>query len=319
MYLGIEIGGTKLQLGVGSGEGPPLVALERRAVERSAGAAGILGEIEAAARPLLAAHAILGVGFGFGGPVDAARGRAVKSHHVAGWDDFPLVDWCRERLGLPAVVGNDCDLAGLAEARFGAGRGERVVLYVTVGTGIGGGLVIDGQVYSGRGTGAAEIGHLRPGLDAADPEAIVEALAAGWGIEAQARRAVAEATPSQAATLRQLCGEDPSKLTAKAVAAAAEAADPLAASVIDQAVRALGWAIAQAITLLNPGVVVLGGGVSQMSETLWWAPLRRYVRQYAFAPHAAGARLVPAMLGEEVVVHGALVLAREQSSARCAP
>jgi glucokinase len=313
MYLGIEIGGTKLQLGVGSGEGPPLVALERRGVQRSAGAQGILREIEAAARPLLAAYSIRGVGVGFGGPVDAARGRAVKSHHVGGWDDFPLADWCRGTLELPAVVGNDCDLAGLAEARFGAGRGERVVLYVTVGTGIGGGLVIDGQVYSGRGTGAAEIGHLRPGLDAADPESIVEALAAGWGIEAQARRAAAEAPPGQIAALRQLCGEDLSNLTAKAVAAAAEAGDPLAARVIAQAVRALGWAIAQAVTLLNPGVVVLGGGVSQMSETLWWAPLRHHVGQYAFAPHAAGVRLVPAVLGEEVVVHGALAVAGQKA------
>lgn len=313
MYLGIEIGGTKLQLGVGTGEGPPLVALERRSVDRSEGARGILRAIEAAARPLVERHAIRAVGFGFGGPVDAPRGRAVKSHHVDGWDDFPLADWCRETLGLPALVGNDCDVAGLAEAHFGAGRGERVVLYVTVGTGIGGGLVIDGQIYAGRGSGAAELGHLRPGIDATDHEAIVEALAAGWGIERQARKAAA-AAPAEAAVLLGACGEDLSKLTAKAVAAAAERGDALAAGVVDQATRALGWAIAQAVTLLNPGVVVIGGGVSLNSEALWWAPLRAQVRQYAFPPFAGGTRLVPAELGEEVVVHGAVALARQASA-----
>ena len=88
----------------------------------------------------------------------------IKSHHVDGWDDYPLVDWCRRALSLPATLENDCDAAGLAEARFGAGQGRKVVLFVTVGTGIGGGLVVDGQIYRGNGHGAAEIGHLRPGL-----------------------------------------------------------------------------------------------------------------------------------------------------------
>jgi glucokinase len=311
MYLGIEIGGTKLQLGVGTGEGPPLVELERRAVERSDGARGILRAIGTGARPLIARHAIRAVGFGFGGPVDATRGRTVRSHHVDGWHDFPLADWCRETLGLPALVGNDCDVAGLAEAHFGAGRGQRVVLYVTVGTGIGGGLVIDGQIYAGRGSGAAEIGHLRPGLDATQPEAIVEALAAGWGIEDQARCGVRTATPAQAAALKDVCGGDLAKLTAKAIATAAERGEPLAAGVIDEATRALGWAIGQAVTLLNPSVVVIGGGVSQMSEALWWRPLRERVRAYTFPPFAGETRLVPAELGEEVVVHGAVALARQ--------
>ncbi|MFO0899193.1 MAG: ROK family protein [Pirellulales bacterium] len=315
MYLGIEIGGTKLQLGVGTGEGPPLVALERRTVDRAAGAQGILREIEAAARLLREKHAIRAVGFGFGGPVDALRGQAVKSHHVDGWDRFPLADWCRETLGLPARVGNDCDVACLAEAHFGAGRGERVVLYVTVGTGIGGGLVIDGQIYAGRGSGAAEIGHLRPGLDARQPEAIVEALSAGWGIEDQGRRAVSQATQAEATVLRAACGGDLAMLSAKAIAAAAERGDPLAARVIDQATRALGWAIAQAVTLMNPGVVVIGGGVSQASEALWWTPLRARVKEYAFPPFADEIRLAPAALGEEVVVHGAVALARQAEKA----
>ena len=103
-----------------------------------------------------------GVGIGFGGPVDDATRSVIKSHQIAGWDGFPLADWVSELVGVPAVLGNDADVAGLAEALFGAGKGLSPIFYITVGTGIGGGLIIDGEIYRGAGRGAAEIGHLRP-------------------------------------------------------------------------------------------------------------------------------------------------------------
>ena len=170
MFLGIEIGGTKLQLGVGRGDGAPLETLDRLEVNVRQGAAGIRRQIEeyrpAADRPPRRGA----IGIGFGGPVNAAAGRTIKSHQIPGWDNFPLVDWCRQTLALPAALCNDADAAGLAEARFGAGRGQRVVFYVTVGSGIGGALVIDGRVYGGSSGVAAELGHLRPGLQADRPE-----------------------------------------------------------------------------------------------------------------------------------------------------
>ena len=94
---------------------------------------GILRQIQQIATPLIAEHGIGAIGFGFGGPVDVAAGRVVKSHHVDGWNGFPLADWCRQTLGLPAAVANDSDMAGLGEARFGAGRGVKVVFYTNVG------------------------------------------------------------------------------------------------------------------------------------------------------------------------------------------
>ena len=99
-----------------------LTALRRADVRPADGADGIRRQIEQIAAPLIREHQVKAVGFGFGGPVDAAAGRIVKSHHVAGWDGFPLADWCRETLGVPAGVANDADMAGLGEARFGAGR-----------------------------------------------------------------------------------------------------------------------------------------------------------------------------------------------------
>ena len=153
MYLGIEIGGTKLQLGVGRGDGK-LIALERAEIERSQGASAIRDRIQAIARTLAAKYPLTAVGIGFGGPIDTTRGRTITSHQVAGWEDFPLVEWIADKLSLPAVLGNDADVAALAEAKYGAGRGANPVFYVTVGTGVGGGLIIDGRIYRGSGAGA---------------------------------------------------------------------------------------------------------------------------------------------------------------------
>src|SRR6266851_9347301 len=172
MYLGIEIGGTKLQLGVGAGDGH-LAGLWRGPVDVSAGPEGIRRQIIQAVPELLTqskidrAH-IKGIGIGFGGPVDDHRHTIIKSHQIEGWDNFPLEKWLAELLAMPAVLGNDADVAGLAEALFGAGKGLSPIFYITIGSGIGGGLIINGDIYRGRGRGAAEIGHLRFDT-AADP------------------------------------------------------------------------------------------------------------------------------------------------------
>ena len=317
MFLGIEIGGTKLQFGVGAGDGTPLATLIRRKVDPSAGAAGILEQIREAAARLAAAHSIRGIGVGFGGPVDGAKGRVRKSHHVAGWENFPLVDWLRRNPGLPAVLGNDCDLAALAESRIGAGRGRGSVFYVTVGTGVGGGYVVNGRLQGQGRPSVAEIGHLRPGLDAVDPDRIVESFASGWSIASYARRRLGEGRGNadrSRGRLRELCGGDPDGLTAKMVAEAARFGDPVALAAFRRATRALGWAIAQVATLLSPELVVIGGGVSRSGEELFFGPLRKEIRRYIFPPLVGSYQVVPAKLGETVVVEGALLLAETEWS-----
>ncbi len=311
MFLGIEIGGTKLQLGVGAGDGK-LFAIERFDVDRSRGAEGILRQIALAGRRLVDQHQVSAVGFGFGGPVDVTRGAAVKSHHVRGWDEFPLAAWCQRELGVPASVENDCDAAALAEARYGAGRGENPVFYVTVGTGIGGGLVVDGGIFRGAGRGAAEIGHLRPGIDASDSEAIVEACSAGWGIAATAQRWTQDPSfglPADREDLLTRAAGKTEGLTARIVFEAAATGNLVAAAVVQRAITTLGWAIAQAVTLVSPQVVVIGGGVSLAGDDLFFHPLRARVEQYVFPPLIGSYRIVPAALGEEVVVHGAIASA----------
>jgi len=311
MHLGIEIGGTKLQLAVGDGRGSPFVELARRTVDRARGAVGIREQIVQAGRELIARHPIRSIGIGFGGPVDPVAGCVLRSFHIDGWDGFPLRDWVADGLGRPAALGNDSDLAGLAEASFGAGRGTRIVFYSNVGTGIGGALVIDGKLYTGSAGVACEVGHLRPGPDAETADRIVESHSAGLGIERAARRALAAAGGDDpaAADLIRRAGGSIDRVTGRTVAEAAVAGNPIAAVVFDDAIRTYGWAIAQVCTLLAPGVVVIGGGVAMMGEAAFLEPLRRQVRRYVYPPLLESVRLVPAELGEEVVVHGALALA----------
>jgi glucokinase len=294
MYLGIEIGGTKLQLGLGPGTGS-LAGMWRALVDAAAAAEGIRRQIMAAIPELLAQSGIersqvRGIGIGFGGPVDDTTRTVIKSHQIEGWEDFPLADWIADRLGWPAVLGNDADVAGLAEARFGAGKGLTPIFYITIGSGIGGGLIVAGDIYRGVGKGAAEIGHLRVEGDAA----ILEEVASGWGIERQALAAFGEAR------------------TVPAIVRAAMAGDGTATTILHRSWSALAEAICHVIPLLCPRRIILGGGVSLIGEEFFFGPLRRMVAERVFKPFADCYDIVPAILGEEVVVHGALALARRR-------
>jgi glucokinase len=305
-YLGIEIGGTKLQLGVGPGDGT-LAGLWRGGVDVAAGAEGIRRQIAAAVPELLARAGVdrgqvAGVGIGFGGPVDDARQTVIRSHQIAGWDDFPLADWITDLLGWPAALGNDADVAGLAEALFGAGKGLSPVFYITIGSGIGGGLIVNGEIYRGCGRGAAEIGHLRiaTGSGSGLVYRPLEELASGWSIRARS-------------------GTD-----ARLVGQAAERGDARAREVLESAWACLAEAICHVVALLCPRRIVIGGGVSLLGERVLFEPLRRLVAERVFRPFAGCCDIVPAALGEEVVVHGALALARRRFSlsvgrASCSP
>jgi glucokinase len=317
MYLGIEIGGTKLQLGVGSGAGGSLIALQRHKVDVRCGAEGILQQIARSARALINQHGIQRIGIGFGGPVDAAAGRVIRSFQILGWDGYPLCDWCRDTLGLPTLLENDSNLAGLGEARFGAGRDSRIVFYSNVGSGIGGALVIDGSLYvGGAGLAVAEIGHLRPGPQAIESDQTVESIASGWGIAARTRVRLGQAGGRDRHAADQLlarCGGEPAQLTGKMVADAAAEGNWLAVEVFREAVRTYGWALAQVVTLLAPDVLVIGGGIPQVGEKLFLTPLREQIERYVMPPLRNTYAVLPAALGEEVVVHGALALAADHT------
>jgi glucokinase len=299
MFLGIEIGGTKLQVGLGPGDGT-IEALDRTWVDPEAGAEGVLEQVRAAIGRLLPegkapARRLAAVGVGFGGPVDLATGRVLVSHQVGGWADFPLADWLRETTGCAhVVVRNDADTAALAEARFGAGKGISPILYMNIGSGIGGGLVIDGQPYEGSGRAVLELGH----LSVHTPEGLrhLEDIASGWGLAETARRSGDfDFKPITPATLAEAVrrGHQPARLALR------------------RATDAVALALAQATTLVAPRRIILGGGVSLIGEDLWLGPIRQELQRLTFGPLRGTFDLVPCGLGEAVVVHGALGLAAD--------
>jgi glucokinase len=346
--IGIEIGGTKLQIAVGQGTSAELTQFWRGPIQASLGAESIRQQIGSAIPELLDSAGmtrtdIAGLGIAFGGPVDADRGVTLLSNQVDGWQNFPLVEWVRENLGWPAALQNDADSAALAESRYGAGKGFDPVMYVTVGSGIGGGLILGGRIFRGGGAGALEIGHLRPGqLPRHIPlnGETVEAIASGFGITERAKSSIQdyfataayarsqfpETQPKQTnidsefqrrtdprllrfAKLMELADGDVANITTARIGQAAAAGDALSLSLLGDATHAIGWALAQAITLINPARIVIGGGVSLMGEELFFAPVRRACDQFVFPPFRGLAEIVPAGLGEEVVVHGAVAVA----------
>jgi glucokinase len=321
MYLGIEIGGTKLQLGLGPGDGT-LAALWRGPVDVAAGGEGIRRQIVAAVPELLGKaglthEQVRGIGIGFGGPVDDATQTVIKSHQIEGWDNFPLADWLADLLGWPAALGNDADVAGLAEALFGAAQGLSPIFYITIGSGIGGGLIINGEIYRGCGRGAAEIGHLDLNFlisETASLGAPLEYFASGWGIANYAIEEVAKGDGKDSVLLR-LVGGDAERITAWHIGQAAAQGDKFARSILQRPLAALSMALAQVIKLFCPRRIVIGGGVSLMGEQLFFQPVRSRVGSIVagqFPPFARCFDIVPAALGEEVVVHGALALARKR-------
>jgi glucokinase len=298
-YLAIEIGGTKLQIVAGTPTGT-ITRRRRLMVDPRSGGTGIRAQIQHTLPEFVPALAPLAIGVGFGGPVDPNTGRIRCSHQIEGWSDFALADWLESITQLPVRVENDANTAALGEAACGAGAGSDPVFYVTLGSGVGGGLVVHGAIYHGTIPGEAEIGHVR--LDRHG--ATVESRCSGWAVDQKIRTACADHTHSVLAqlTANSRGGE------AQHLAAALQAGDPLAQRILDETTDDLAFALSHAVHLFHPECIVLGGGLSLLGE-----PLRAAVEQrlpdyvmHAFAP---GPSIRLAALGEDAVPVGALLLA----------
>jgi len=302
--IGIEIGGTKLQLVAGRGDG---VIRERRrfTVDRARGGEGIREQIAQALPELIRATKPRALGVGFGGPVDSATGKICCSHQIPGWSEFELGAWLKTLTGLPVAVDNDANVAALGEALCGAGRGFNPVFYVTLGSGVGGGLVVDGRIYHGAKPGEAEIGHVR--LDRTGT--IVESRCSGWAVDRKIRERTANATNS---VLAKLIGATPSG-EARFLITALQQGDELAREILDEVAEDLAFGLSHVTQLLHPEVIILGGGLSLVGEPLRaavQAALGRFVME-VFLP---GPRVLLAGLGEDAVPVGALKLAGAASA-----
>jgi glucokinase len=212
-----------------------------------------------------------------------------------------MAAWLKEQTGLPVSIDNDANVAALGEALHGAGRGRRTVFYITLGSGVGGGLVVEGRIYHGAAPGEVEIGHVR-----LDPNGtIVEDRCSGWAVDRRTREAV-KAEPGS--TLAKMVREAGAGGEARHLGVALAAGDLLAASILDDHANALGFALSHVVHLLHPDIIVLGGGLSLLGEAVRGrvaAALPQYLME-AFQP---GPDVALATLGEDVVPVGALALA----------
>ena len=244
------------------------------------------------------------------GAIDSARGLVTSSPNLPGWQDVPLRDILAQRFGADTFLINDASAAALAEHRLGAGRGLKNLVYLTVSTGIGGGIVLDGRLYLGSDGSAAELGHMTieesAGKDSCGNYGCLEMLASGNAIAAEARRLL------RAGKASLLAGKDIESITTEDVAKAAARGDELAQQVIARAAHYLGVGLVGIVNIFNPDVVVIGGGVSRIGEPLL-EPARHLVTERAFKLPASRVKIVKAELGDDAGVLGAALYARGEN------
>ena len=303
-YLGIEIGGTKLQIVVGDASAH-IVERHRFTIEAERGGDGIREQIHACLSELIPQHSPAAIGVGFGGPVDCQSGEVCVSHQVEGWSNFPLRHWLSLLADLPVVVENDANAAALGEANLGAGAGFNPVFYITLGSGVGGGLVVNGQIYHGAKPGEAEIGHVR--LDRQGTT--VESRCSGWAVDERIRTLQHTAPQSLLAKLIAAAGPGGE---AKHLPAALRLGDPGARRLIQETALDLAFALSHVVHLFHPEVIVLGGGLSLVGDA-WRNAVASTLRAFLMEAFAPGPAMRLAALGEDAVPVGALLLAQQMA------
>jgi glucokinase len=319
--LGVDIGGTNLVVGSVAEDGSRLVATASEPTHAEAGATDVVDRLVGLAERAVAATRlevpgaeILGVGVGAPGPLDTKRGIVLLTPNL-GWVNFPLRQIIHGRLGLRAALDNDANCAVLGEWWVGAARGARTAIGITIGTGIGGGLILDGQLYHGASDVAGEIGHTTIDMEGRRCKCgnygCLEAYASGPNI---ALRAVEEIQAGAVSRLPALVGGDLSAITAQTVYQAAADGDELALEVVNDTARFLGVGIGNLLNVFNPEVVVVCGGVTLAGDHLF-EPLRREAARRAFKPAVAACRIVPGELAGTAGVYGAAKAFLDQTAA----
>ncbi len=313
--IGIDIGGTRFRVGLFDQEGRRLQVSEDDTF-RAGGRDWMLAQILERSRAFRSRtdFPIEACGISFGGPVafDAQR---VTSIHSPGWDKFPLSDWVRNNMGLPCRVDNDANAGALGEYRFGAGRGTRSLVYVTISTGIGAGLIYEGKILRGRDSLAGEIGHI-PVSDSGvvcscGARGCLEAFCSGAAI-AQRGRDWAGRRPEGVARIVELGGGTPEGITAEAVLKAAAEGDLAATQIIREVARWLARGVLTLIRILNPDRLILGGGVAQAGEVLL-SPVKEFLDDFSSPSISYGSEVVLAELDTYSPLYGAAALALELS------
>ena len=318
--IGVDLGGTNIVAGAMPEDGSREVAMRSEPTRADQGAEAVVDRIarmidtviaETIAETNAKREDFAGVGIGSPGPLDRELGIVIVTPNL-GWRNFPLRDEVSKRVGLPASLDNDANCATLGEWWCGAAKGARHVIGITIGTGIGGGLILDGRLFHGASDVAGEIGHTT--IDSTGRRCkcgnygCLEAYASGPAIAERAREALEGGEPS---ILPKLVNNDLSKITAQLVYDAAKKDDDVARQVVRETANFLGAGVANLLNIFNPDVVVIAGGVTQAGAPLF-EPLRAEVRRRAFRPAVEACKIVPGTLRGSAGVVGAVATFKQQ-------
>jgi glucokinase len=314
--VAVDIGGTKIIAAVFDGEGAMLSRIyyltlgsegPNRVIKRLIGA--IDKAIEKAG---MVGSQIGGIGLAAAGAIDINRGVVADSPNLPRWHNIHIVDKLLDALGRPVFLLNDANAAALAEYRLGAGRGLHNLIYITVSTGIGGGMIINGELYQGTDGSAAEIGHMIIKIGGpvckCGKRGCFESMASGTAIGKLAQKRLRRGDES---IMARLANDKVGDVTAQIVAAAARKGDALAKAVIEESAGYLGIGLANLVNLMNPQMIIIGGGVSKMGDMIL-SPARKSMKANAFNLPARTVRLVRSQLGVDAELTGAALYARDR-------
>jgi glucokinase len=313
--IGVDLGGTKISVGAMPVDGSREIAMRADLTLASeSGADGVVGRIasniEAVIGQTIAETGctrsdFIGIGVGAPGPLDRKRGIVLVAPNL-GWHDYPLKERVEHAVGIRTTLENDANCATLGEWWVGAAKGAQNAIGMTIGTGIGGGLILDGKLYHGASDVAGEIGHTTIDSNgrrcACGNYGCLEAYASGPAIAERAREALAG---GELSCLNEMVGGDLTTITAATVYEAAKRGDSVAAEVVRDTARFIGIGLANLLNVFNPEVVVIAGGVTQAGEDLL-APIRAEVKRRAFKAAVDACRIVPGALGGTAGTVGAV-------------
>lgn len=308
--IGVDLGGTNIKVGLVNEEGR---ILEQASIPTMAseGPDPVIGRIVRLVGEVRGkvSGSMMGVGVGSPGPLDPADGVIYTTPNMPGWENYPMKKKLEEKTRMPVIVENDANCAALAEYWRGAGRGSHTMILLTLGTGIGGGIVRDGKLVNGEHVAAGEIGHMVINFDGpkcgCGNHGCLEAYTGAAGIVRRAWDLLEK--PGTVSQLRGMCGNDRNNLTPAMISAAAEKGDGVALSMIRETGRLLGVGVTSLVNIFAPEVVILGGGVAAAGEVLF-ASVREEVRRRAMPPCNERVKIVPAAMGNSAGIVGAASL-----------
>jgi glucokinase len=318
-FIGVDLGGTNIRAARFTRQSHIPEAKTKRPTRAAGGPDLVFQRLEETIREVAPEDwsKVAGVGIAIPGPTDPYQGIVMKAPNLPGWINIPLKQIMEKRLGRPVFLGNDANLAALGEWKFGAGQGHQDVLYLTISTGIGGGMISGGRLLLGAQGLAAEVGHLL--VDPSGPKCgcgqhgHFEALASGTAITQTARARLREGQGTASKVMELVAGKL-DQVTSAVVGQAALAGDEFARGLITEAGEHIGRALASLLHAYNPSIVIFGGGVSMLGDLLL-APARVKLRQYAMSDaYWDNCPLVLAALGDDAGLVGAGALVMEETA-----